>query len=314
MEYNHTPVMLEETLAFLALREGGIYIDGTLGGGGHAAGICGRLGRGGVFAGIDLDRDAMRAAETRLAGFPCEKIFIQGNYADAKEELKARGIERVDGALLDLGVSSFQLDNAKRGFSYMRDGPLDMRMDAESALTAADVVNRWSGEELTRIFRRYGEERWAARISAFIVKKRAAKLFTTTGELAETIKAAVPAAAVKDGGHPAKRCFQAIRIAVNDELAGLETAADDFIDLLSPGGRLCVITFHSLEDRIVKKTFFRRESPCACPVEFPVCVCGKTSDGKRVTKKPVLPSAEESRRNPRARSAKLRAFEKKDIF
>ena len=252
----------------------------------------------------------MRAAEARLRDYPCHKIFVQSNYAQIKEVLEDLNIEKIDGALLDLGVSSFQLDNPERGFSYMQEAPLDMRMNQSDGFTAYDVVNSYDAEGLRDIITRYGEERWASRIADFIVKARKDKPIETTTELVDIIKAAIPASARRDGPHPAKRTFQAIRIEVNDELGQLEKAIDAFCDVLAPGGRLCVITFHSLEDRIVKEIIARRVHPCTCPKEFPVCVCGKKPDISKKSGKPILPTPEEIERNPRARSAKLRICEK----
>lgn len=311
MEFKHVSVLFKESIDHLNIKPDGIYVDGTLGGGGHSAGICGLLSQEGTLIGIDRDRDALSAAEENLRQFGCRKYFVQSNYSDVKQVLEELDIPQINGAVLDLGVSSFQLDNVKRGFSYMQDAPLDMRMNAEDALTAETVVNTYSEQELSDIIRRYGEERWAARISQFIAKQRRQEPITSTGQLVEIIKAAIPASARREGPHPAKRTFQAIRIEVNDELGQLERAVDAFIDTLAPGGRLCVITFHSLEDRIVKERFAARLSPCTCPKEFPVCVCGRTPDVKKVGGKPIIPSQQEIKMNPRARSAKLRVIEKK---
>ncbi|MBQ4649681.1 MAG: 16S rRNA (cytosine(1402)-N(4))-methyltransferase RsmH [Firmicutes bacterium] len=311
MEFRHTSVLFEECMEGLNIKPDGIYVDGTLGGGGHSSGICERLGEEGLLIGIDRDRDALNAAEARLAEYPCRKIFVQSNYSDIKDVLDDLGIEEIDGALLDLGVSSFQLDNPERGFSYMQEAPLDMRMSQDDDFTAYDVVNTYSAEELRNIIHKYGEERWAARIADFIVKARKDKPLENTAELVDVIKAAIPAAARRDGPHPAKRTFQAIRIEVNDELGQLERAIDEFCDVLAPDGRLCVITFHSLEDRIVKDIINKRINPCTCPKEFPVCVCGKVGDILKKSGKPIPPSAEEVEANPRARSAKLRVAQKK---
>ena len=311
MEFKHTSVLFEECMEGLNIRPDGIYVDGTLGGGGHSSGICERLGEDGLLIGIDRDRDALDAASARLEKYPCRKIFVQSNYSDIKDVLDDLGIEEIDGALLDLGVSSFQLDNPERGFSYMQDAPLDMRMSQDDDFTAYDVVNTYDAEELRNIIHKYGEERWASRIADFIVKARKDKPLENTAELVDVIKAAIPAAARRDGPHPAKRTFQAIRIEVNDELGQLERAIDEFCDVLAPGGRLCVITFHSLEDRIVKDIINKRINPCTCPKEFPVCVCGKVGDIKKKSNKPIPPSAEEVEANPRSRSAKLRVAEKK---
>ncbi|MDY5424407.1 16S rRNA (cytosine(1402)-N(4))-methyltransferase RsmH [Hornefia butyriciproducens] len=310
MEFRHTPVLLDQCIENLNIRPDGIYVDGTLGGGGHSFHICERLSEQGMLIGIDRDRDALEAAEKRLQGFSCRKYFVQSNYADIRTVLAEKGIEKIDGALLDIGVSSFQLDNAERGFSYMQDAPLDMRMNREDDLTAYDVVNSYDRDELTRIIREYGEERWASRIAAFIVRARAEKPVESTSELVELIKEAIPARARRSGPHPAKRTFQAIRIEVNDELGELSRAVDEYLDVMNPGGRLCIITFHSLEDRIVKQKLQKRADPCTCPPEFPVCVCGKKADIRKVTRKPIVAEASELDLNPRARSAKLRVCEK----
>jgi 16S rRNA (cytosine1402-N4)-methyltransferase len=313
MEFSHVPVLFEECMDALRIRADGTYVDGTLGGAGHGSGICGRLGAEGRFIGIDRDADALKAASLRLFKREeggCRIDLVQSNYSDIRSVLQQLGIPAIDGALLDLGVSSFQLDNPGRGFSYMNEAPLDMRMNADDSLTAEDVVNGYSAEELARIIRDYGEERWAGRIADFIVRARAEKRLTSTFELVDVIKAAVPASARRDGPHPAKRTFQALRIEVNDELGQLRTAVDDFIDCLAPGGRLAIISFHSLEDRIVKESFQKRLNPCICPPDLPVCVCGRKPDIKKVTRKPVTASAAELEANPRARSAKLRVVEK----
>ena len=311
MEFKHTSVLFEECMEGLNIRPDGIYVDGTLGGGGHSSGICERLDERGILIGIDRDRDALAAAEKRLAGYNCRKYFVQSNYSDIKDVLEELEIEKIDGALLDLGVSSFQLDNPERGFSYMQDAPLDMRMSQDDDFTAYDVVNEYDGNQLKQIITKYGEERWASRIADFIVKARKEKPIESTGQLVDIIKAAIPAAARRDGPHPAKRTFQAIRIEVNDELGQLERAVTEFCDVLAPGGRLCIITFHSLEDRIVKEIINKRINPCTCPKEFPVCVCGKVGDIEKKSGKPILPSELEIERNPRARSAKLRIAQKK---
>lgn len=311
MEFQHTSVLFLETIKNLNIKPDGVYVDGTLGGGGHASGICEKLNQEGIFIGVDRDQDALRAAKDRLKDFSCQKFYYQSNYSDIKLVLKEQGIESIDGAILDLGVSSFQLDNYERGFSYMQNAALDMRMNVEDSLTAEEVVNEYSQKELTDLIRKYGEERWASRISEFIVKERSKKRIQTTAELVDIIKAAIPASARREGPHPAKRTFQAIRIEVNDELGQLERAVDEFVDVLKPGGRLCIITFHSLEDRIVKDIFNRRANPCTCPKEFPVCVCGLQPDVIKVSGKPILPTAQELEMNPRARSAKLRVAEKR---
>ncbi len=310
MEFKHVSVLFEETIDSLNIRPDGIYVDGTLGGGGHSAGICERLGENGVLIGIDRDNAAIKAASERLKEYKCKKVFFQCNYSQVKSVLAEAGIDKIDGAVLDLGVSSFQLDNGERGFSYMQEAPLDMRMNPDDTFTAYDVVNTYSEKELARIIKGYGEERWASRIASFAVKARKEHPIETTTELVDVIKAAIPASARRTGPHPAKRTFQAIRIEVNDELGQLKKAVDEFCDVLAPGGRLSIITFHSLEDRIVKETFARRANPCTCPPEFPVCVCGKVADIRKVGGKPITASAEELEENPRSRSAKLRVAEK----
>lgn len=310
MEFNHTSVLFHECIDGLNIKEGGIYVDGTLGGGGHSSGICERLNTEGLLIGIDRDRDALEAAGKRLASYSCKKALIQSNYSDIKDVLDELKVSEIDGALLDLGVSSFQLDNPERGFSYMHDAPLDMRMSQSDTFTAYDVVNGYDAKELKNVIFKYGEERWAARIAEFIVKKRKEKKIETTFELVDIIKAAIPAKARREGPHPAKRTFQAIRIEVNDELGQLEKAVEAFCDVLAPGGRLCIITFHSLEDRIVKEIINRRTNPCTCPKEFPVCVCGKKADIKKISNKPIVPTPRELEANPRSRSAKLRIAEK----
>ncbi len=309
MEYSHVPVLYEEVLESLNIQEDGIYADGTLGGGGHSSGICSVLSERGTLIGIDRDTDALEAASKRLEGYGCRKIFVHSNYSDIKRVLRDLNIENINGALLDLGVSSFQLDNSSRGFSYQYDSPLDMRMDRDEGLTAKDVVNGYSEQELSRIIKEYGEEKWAARIAKFICSAREEKEIDTTYELVDIIKAAIPASARREGPHPAKRTFQAIRIEVNQELEHLRDCLDDFIDALAPGGRFAVISFHSLEDRIMKECFQRHLNPCTCPPGLP-CVCGKVPDVKKVTRKPVEANTEELLVNPRARSAKLRVIEK----
>ena len=310
MEFKHTSVLLNECIENLNIRPDGIYVDGTLGGGGHSSVICERLSEEGTLIGIDRDRDALDAAGRRLEPYGCRKILVQSNYSDIKNVLNELEIDGIDGVLLDLGVSSFQLDNAERGFSYMNDAPLDMRMSQDDDFTAYDVVNRYSEKELAGIISGYGEEKWAKRIASFIVEKRKDKPIESTFELVDVIKAAIPAKARREGPHPAKRTFQAIRIEVNDELGQLERAIEDFCDVLNPGGRLCVISFHSLEDRIVKDIIARRNNPCTCPKEFPLCICGKKADIEKISRKPILPGEEELEANPRARSAKLRVAEK----
>ncbi len=305
------PVLYEECMEHLNIRPDGVYVDGTLGGGGHANGIGERLSEKGLLIGIDRDRDALDAAGERLAPLQCRKILVQSTYAEIRDVLEEQNISGIDGALLDIGVSSFQLDNSERGFSYMQDAPLDMRMNRNDSFTASDVVNGYTKQQLTEIIKNYGEERWASRIADFIVKARKENKIETTWQLVDIIKAAIPASARREGPHPAKRTFQAIRIEVNGELDQLEKAVDEFCDVLNPGGRLCIITFHSLEDRIVKQAFQRRLNPCTCPPEFPVCVCGKVADVVKVTGKPITANEEELEANPRARSAKLRVIEKK---
>ena len=311
MEFKHTSVLFDESLKHLNIKSSGIYVDGTLGGGGHAAGICENLDETGTLIGIDRDKDALNAAEERLKGYPCKKIFVKSNYVEIASILSELGIDSIDGAILDLGVSSFQLDNPKRGFSYMNDAPLDMRMDADCAFSAHDVVNTYTASELTDIIRRYGEEKWASRISNFIVNARKNKQIESTEGLVEIIKSAIPAAARREGPHPAKRTFQAIRIEVNDEIKELEKAIINFCDVLAKNGRLCVISFHSLEDRIVKNVFNARAESCTCPKSLPMCVCGQKADIKKITGKPITPADLELLENPRARSAKLRVIEKR---
>ena len=312
MDFKHVPVLYEECLEGLAIKPDGIYVDGTLGGAGHAFGIGSRLSEKGILIGIDRDKEAIKAAEKRLESLSCTKFLVQSTYDQIEDVLTQLQIDGIDGALLDIGVSSYQLDNGERGFSYMHDAPLDMRMNQDDSFSAYDVVNGYDKKKLTEIIRKYGEERWASRISDFIVKHRREEGdIKTTGELVDIIKAAIPASARREGPHPAKRTFQAIRIEVNSELEQLENAIDRFCDVLRPGGRLCIITFHSLEDRFVKEAFQRRLNPCTCPKEFPVCVCGKVTDVVKVTGKPIISGEEELTENPRARSAKLRIIEKK---
>lgn len=310
MEFKHKSVLYDECIENLNIKPDGIYVDGTLGGGGHSEGICKKLSKNGILIGVDRDRDALKAAEKRLESYECKKYFVQSNYSHIKDVLNELEIDKIDGALLDLGVSSFQLDNHERGFSYMQDAPLDMRMNQDDTFTAYDVVNNYSEKELSRIITKYGEEKWSVRISKFIVEKRSQKKIETTYELVDIIKAAIPAKARRDGPHPAKRTFQAIRIEVNDELGQLEKAISEFIDTLDKNGRFCVITFHSLEDRIVKDIFNYRNNPCNCPKEFPICICGKKADIKKISGKPIVSTEEELEENPRARSAKLRVVEK----
>ena len=308
MEFSHYSVMLAETIEELNIRPDGIYLDGTLGGGGHAYQVCKRL-EGGHFYGIDQDDAAIAAAGARLSVFGDKVTIIRNNYCNAKAALLELGVTGVDGIVLDLGVSSHQLDTEDRGFSYRFDAPLDMRMDRRQTLTARDIVNNYSEMELFRLIRDYGEDQFAKNIAKHIVKARADKPIETTFELNEIIKAAIPAK-MRQNGHPSKQTFQAIRIECNRELEVLRNSLDDLIDLLNPGGRLCIITFHSLEDRMVKTSFKQNENPCTCPPEFPVCVCGKASKGKVITKKPILPGKQELEENSRSKSAKLRVFEK----
>lgn len=311
MEFNHYSVVLNETIENLNIKPDGIYVDGTLGGGGHAYQVASRLSEKGRLIGIDQDADAIAAAGERLKEFGDKITIIRSNYANMKEELHRIGVEKVDGIVLDLGVSSFQLDTPERGFTYRdENAPLDMRMDDRQSLTAKDIVNGYSEMELYRIIRDYGEDKFAKNIAKHIVQERAKKPIETTGELTEIIRASIPMKVQVTGGHPAKRTFQAIRIELNKELEVLQDNLDDMIDLLNPGGRICIITFHSLEDRIVKTNFKRNENPCTCPSDFPVCVCGKKSKGKVVTRKPILPSEEELEVNSRSKSAKLRVFER----
>ena len=309
-EFTHVTVLLQEAVEALQVKQGGVYLDGTLGGGGHTEAILRQSGPDGVVYGIDRDWDALRAAGERLAAFGERLKPLHGNFHDAKALLAAQGVAQLDGVVLDLGVSSFQFDEGERGFSFQEDAYLDMRMDQSCGRTAADLCNTLTQEELTRIIRDYGEERWAARIAAFILQAREKKPVETTGELVSIIKAAIPKGARRDGPHPARRTFQALRIAVNDELGPLSQALEELVSLLAPGGRLAVITFHSLEDRIVKQTFKRLQNPCTCPPKAPVCTCGKLPVAQVVTRKPILTSPAEVEQNPRSRSAKLRVVQK----
>lgn len=308
-EFRHISVLFEETVDGLSVKPGGIYVDGTLGGAGHAAEVCRRMQGKGRFIGIDQDGDAIAAAGERLREFPFAEL-VRSNYEAMPEILKNLGIAEVDGILLDLGVSSYQLDTTERGFSYKTDAPLDMRMDKRMEKTAKDIVNSYSEQELYRMIRDYGEDQFAKNIAKHIVRMRKEAPIETTFQLVEAIKAAIPAKVRKNMGHPAKKTFQAIRIELNRELEVLEHTLDEMISLLAPGGRLCIITFHSLEDRIVKLKFRENENPCICPPEFPVCVCGRKSRGCVVTRKPILPGKEEQEFNSRSKSAKLRIFEK----
>ncbi len=312
MEFEHRSVLLEEAVNGLNIRPDGIYVDGTLGGGGHAYEICRRLGDKGSIVGIDQDEAAIEAAGVRLKDFGEKKVtIVRSNYCEMKSVLQESGIDKVDGIVLDLGVSSYQLDTAERGFSYREDAPLDMRMDRRQKMTARDIVNGYSEKDLYRMIRDYGEDKFARNIARHIVIEREKRSIETTGQLTEIIRGAIPMKFQKKSGHPAKRTFQAIRIELNRELDVLKNSLDDMIDLLNPGGRLCIITFHSLEDRIVKNAFKKNENPCTCPKDFPVCVCGKVSKGSILTRKPILPSQEEMEENSRSKSAKLRIFERR---
>lgn len=308
MEFHHISVLLNECIDNLNIKPDGIYVDGTMGGGGHSLEIAKRLTTGRLIC-IDQDPNAHEAAGKRLAEYKDRITFVRDNFGNIKSILDSLGIEKIDGMLLDIGVSSHQLDEAERGFSYQQDAPLDMRMNPDRPFSAYDVVNGYDEDELDRVIFTYGEERWARRIAQFIVKERENKPIETTGELVDIIKKAVPKGARKDGPHPAKRTFQAIRIEVNGELDVLQRAIDEVAARLAVGGRLCIITFHSLEDRIVKEAFRKQENPCICPPQFPVCVCGKKPLGRVITRKPILPSKEELEENPRSRSAKLRVLE-----
>lgn len=310
MIFAHRSVLLEETVDSLNICPDGIYVDGTLGGGGHAFAVASRLGAGGRLVGIDQDGDAIAAASERLASFGERVTIVRNNYEQIGQVLDGLGISQVNGIYLDLGVSSYQLDTASRGFTYREDAPLDMRMDQRNTRTAADIVNTYSENQLFRVIRDYGDEKFAKNIAKHIVRVRQEKPIRTTGELTEVIKAAIPMKMRVTGGHPSKRTFQAIRIELNQELAVLEDSIDQMIGRLCPGGRLSIITFHSLEDRIVKNHFRRNENPCTCPPGFPVCMCGKKSRGTVITRKPVLPSEAELQKNSRSKSAKLRVFER----
>lgn len=310
MKFQHEPVMYKEVIDNLKIKSNGIYADGTLGGGGHAAGICQMLAQEGTFIGIDRDEDAIRASKDRLKKYICHTLFIQENYAYIKDILQALNMEKINGAILDLGVSSFQLDNEERGFSYMKDAPLDMRMNRTDQLTAKEIINTYSENDLYKIIKEYGEERWASRIAAFIIRERKKAVVETTSQLVTIIKAAIPAGARRTGPHPAKRTFQALRIEVNQELDLLEQAIKNFIDVLASEARLCIITFHSLEDRIVKRCFNEASKKCTCPPNIPICTCGGKAKAKKVFSKPLYPSKGEVASNPRSRSAKLRIIEK----
>ncbi len=309
MEFKHISVLFDESINALNIQSGSTYVDGTLGGGGHSEGIL-SSNDGCFVVGIDQDVEAISAASARLERFGNRITVVNNNFCEIKDILEKLKIDKIDGAVLDLGVSSYQLDNAERGFSYMQDAPLDMRMDKSKQFSAYDVINSYSLEDLTRIFYEYGEEKWSKRIAEFIIQKRDTSPIKTTLELVDIIKAAIPKGARLDGGHPAKRIFQAVRIEVNNELGILRQAVEDFVFSLKKGGRLAIITFHSLEDRIVKQTFASLASGCECPKSFPVCVCNKKSTVKLITRKPILPSEEEQELNPRSKSAKLRIIEK----
>lgn len=313
MEFKHTSVLLEETIEYLNVKPNGVYVDGTLGGGGHAFQVCSKLGEQGRFVGIDQDEDAIAAAGRKLEPFGEKVTIIRSNYEQMKQALRGIGIDKVDGIVLDLGVSSYQLDDPKRGFTYRTpDAPLDMRMDRRQTLTAKDVVNEYSEMELFHIIRDYGEDKFAKNIAKHIVMEREKAPIETTEQLNEVIRHAIPMKVRKNTGHPSKRTFQAIRIELNQELDVLRDTLDDMIEMLNPGGRICIITFHSLEDRIVKSAFRKNENPCICPSHFPVCVCGNKSKGKVITRKPILPGEEELENNSRSKSAKLRIFERVD--
>lgn len=310
MDFKHISVLLDETIDGLDIKPDGIYVDGTLGGGGHSYEILKRLSPKGRLIGIDQDGEALKAAGERLKEFENQITLVRSNYCEIDKVLKELNVEKVDGILLDIGVSSYQLDNLERGFSYKSDAPLDMRMDTRQELTAVDVVNTYSENELFKIIKDYGEDKFAKNIAKHIVLARKEKPLETTKELSEVIKRAIPMKVQAKGGHPAKKTFQAIRIEVNQELTVLKESIDKMIDLLKPNGRICIITFHSLEDRIVKTKFRENENPCTCPPNFPVCVCGKKSKGKVITRKPIIPSEDEIEENKRAKSSKLRIFER----
>ena len=309
MEFVHKSVLLDEVIEGLNIKEDGTYVDGTLGGAGHAGHVCAKLGPNGKFIGIDQDEDAIKVSTERLNKYGDIVTIVRKNYSDMPKVLDDLNISGVDGITLDLGVSSFQLDTAERGFSYRMDAPLDMRMDNRQPLSAETVVNEYTESELFHIIKNYGEDKFAKNIAKHIVMERKKSPILTTKRLSEIVDHAIPMKMKKQGGHPAKRTFQAIRIEVNHELDVLEKNLSDMIDLLNPGGRICIITFHSLEDRIVKNAFRTAQNPCVCPTDFPVCVCGRKSKGKIITRKPILPTAEEMNINPRSKSAKLRIFE-----
>lgn len=314
MDFHHIPVMLNEVITYLDLRQGGTYIDCTLGGGGHTSEIIKKIQPGGRVIGIDQDPNALQAAQNRLAMYKDRITFVHSNFYRLKDIVQENEVGEADGVLFDLGVSSHQLDEGDRGFSYMHDAPLDMRMNPQDKVTAENLVNELEEQELARIIKEYGEERWAKRIARFIVENRQSKRIGTTGELVGIIKKAVPAGARREGPHPAKRTFQALRIAVNDELNRFAQTLRDTVDILKPGGRVCVISFHSLEDRITKEVFRDLAKDCICPPELPVCRCNKQKQVDIITSKPVLPGAQEIEDNPRARSAKLRAARKSPVL
>lgn len=311
MEFNHVSVLLNECIENLNIKEDGVYVDCTMGGAGHSKEIVKRLSDKGLFIGFDQDKNAIATAKERLSEYSDRVKFVHSNFENIKEELEKLGVDKIDGVLADLGVSSHQLDEADRGFSYMHDAPLDMRMDIRQSFSAYDVVNTYSEEDLARIIRDYGEDNWAKRIAKFIVEERQNKPIENTGELVEVIKKAIPKKARIDGPHPAKRTFQAIRIEVNNELGVINKMIRDAVSMMNKGGRVCIITFHSLEDRIVKNEFKELSLSCICPPSLPICQCDKVSEVKVITRKPILPSDEEIEMNPRARSAKLRVAEKK---
>ena len=310
VEYHHIPVLLNETIQALKIVPDGVYVDCTLGGGGHARAVAEQLSPGGLFVGIDQDREAIAAAESTLSHFEAPVRLFHANFSDLAAVMRELGVSRANGFLADLGVSSYQLDNPERGFSYRQDAPLDMRMNRETKRSALDIVNNFPEKEITKILAEYGEERWAARIASFIVERRKKEQISSTGDLVEIIKAAIPARARRTGPHPAKRVFQALRIAVNDELSALKNLVNDTVNFAAPGGRICIISYHSLEDRIVKEAFQEHSKGCWCPKDLPRCVCGGTPEIKVITRKPIEPSEEEVLKNPRGRSAKLRVAEK----
>ena len=310
-EFKHKSILLDESVKWLITNKDGVYVDCTMGGAGHSFGFASQLNEDGMLIGIDQDEDAIAASKKRLVPCKCRIATVKSNFKDFDAVLDSLNIEQIDGIFFDLGVSSYQLDTPERGFSYMHDGPLDMRMDQRQTQTASDIVNGYEERELYRIIRDYGEDKFAKNIAKHIVAARQQSPIMTTGQLTQIIRESIPMKIQAAGGHPAKRTFQAIRIELNKELDVLRDSLDGMIDLLDDGGRLCIITFHSLEDRIVKTIFRKNENPCTCPPDFPVCVCGKKSKGRVITRKPILPSDEEMEENPRSKSAKLRIFEKK---